>query len=328
MGAAVTSQATHEVLDLLHRRRESQSGPGDRDPSDHDRLAVLVEGGGMRGVISAAALAALEDLQFKSAIDGLIASSAGAMNSAYFASSTDTWYYLSIYFDHLASRQFVNFARPIVGRDILSLEFAFDEVVDRRMPLDLEGVINSPIPVTVALTLVNPPEPLYITEFDSASDLREALVAACWLPIARRGLGTFRGRPALDGGVLTPDLTSVAVGQGYSHVLYLRTRSDPETPTPRLHPFQHLTARHLNRLGEDLGTAYLAARSELRLLPPPHSLATLDIRPDPRGATIKRHEISPGRIIRAARDAYTSMVHTLDPTIQPRNVVLRFDVHR
>ena len=57
--------------------------------------------------------------------------------------------------------------------------------MNKRMPLDLQAVRQSTIPLTVVLSMADTATPLRVSHFDSDGDLREALVAACWLPIAR-----------------------------------------------------------------------------------------------------------------------------------------------
>jgi predicted acylesterase/phospholipase RssA len=73
----------HPVLMLLRRRHQDRSTPGKRPSEDRAKLGLAVEGGGMRGVVSAAMLAALEDLGYADVFDALYASSSGAINCAY-----------------------------------------------------------------------------------------------------------------------------------------------------------------------------------------------------------------------------------------------------
>ena len=51
---------SHPVTDVLREREEQDSRPGER--RDPYRVALAVEGGGMRGVVSAGMAAALERL--------------------------------------------------------------------------------------------------------------------------------------------------------------------------------------------------------------------------------------------------------------------------
>src|SRR5690349_7281859 len=111
----------HPVLEVLRRRRANGSVPGQRD--DRHRVALAVEGGGLRGVVSAAMLTALEDLGFKDAFDVIYACSSGAINAAYFIVG-ETWYPTSIYFEDLVSKEFLDFRRVLRRQSIMNLTFA------------------------------------------------------------------------------------------------------------------------------------------------------------------------------------------------------------
>ena len=57
----------HPVRQVLHERRATHSKPGDRD--DGYKMGLAIEGGGLRGVVSAAMLTFLEDLGYADAFD-------------------------------------------------------------------------------------------------------------------------------------------------------------------------------------------------------------------------------------------------------------------
>lgn len=61
--AALTAQFSHPVLELIKRRLREGSKPGRRQ--DTALLALVVEGGGMRGAVSAGGLQALHDLEMR-----------------------------------------------------------------------------------------------------------------------------------------------------------------------------------------------------------------------------------------------------------------------
>jgi len=63
-------------------RLEARSEPGQRE--DGWRVALAVEGGGMRGVLSAGMLLALEQLGLRTTVDLVVGTSAGALASAFF----------------------------------------------------------------------------------------------------------------------------------------------------------------------------------------------------------------------------------------------------
>src|SRR6266498_2774957 len=133
--------AQHPVRRILEDRRASGSRPGKRD--DPHKVGLAVEGGGLRGVVSAAMLVALEDLGYADAFDEIYTCSSGALNGAYFV-ARKTWFPLSIYFDDLTTGEFLSFGRALRGQTPMNLDFVFDEVLARRKPLDYETIIADP----------------------------------------------------------------------------------------------------------------------------------------------------------------------------------------
>lgn len=67
-------------------RWATKSLPGKRKPSDSNKIALCVEGGGMRGCVAAGSAAAINFLGLNDAVDIVYGSSAGAMVATYFIS--------------------------------------------------------------------------------------------------------------------------------------------------------------------------------------------------------------------------------------------------
>ena len=82
----------HPVLSIVRERVKTKSKPGDRVQSstssgdDIPHLALVIEGGGMRGAVSAGMAAALSTLDLLDAFDSVHGSSAGAIIGAYIVS--------------------------------------------------------------------------------------------------------------------------------------------------------------------------------------------------------------------------------------------------
>jgi hypothetical protein len=74
----------HEVLRVLAGRARAGSQPGRRD--DGFRVALAVEGGAMRGTISAGMALALDELGLVTAFDAVYGASAGAITAAWLLS--------------------------------------------------------------------------------------------------------------------------------------------------------------------------------------------------------------------------------------------------
>jgi len=319
-GKVMTGEAwnvDHPVLTLLRERREARSEP--RRRSDTAKLGLAVEGGGMRGVVSAAMLTALDDLGFSDAIDEVYSCSSGSINSAYYLAG-ETWYPLTIYFDELNTPKFVDLRRAFTGKPILNLDYAFQILSDIK-PLDYEYVVKSVVKLNIAITLVDELQTFVANDFQSVDDLRAALQASSWLPVATKGTTVYRGKRAVDGGVLTALPFRLAQQATCTHILSLST-----------HPMGHIsdslsllnkyTQRHLNKLRPELGDGYIRALhqkySDQKALAEERLTASstkaphiLDLAPLVGTPDVKRHEFNQAKLITAARSAYEVMYAAL-----------------
>ncbi len=245
--------STHPVTQVLYQRRNEGSLPGER--TDAYRVGLVVEGGGMRGLISGAMMSTLLDRELQRSFDAIYAVSAGALNSVYFLTGLG-WYAVSIYYDHLACRAFFDMGRLLRGQPALSLDYALDVVVEATRPLDYAAVLASPIELHIAASSVQELKPRVFTRFASKEDLKMVLKATCCIPIAAGTPIAYDGDRFLDGGILLAHPILPALDDGCTHILAVRTRVKP--------PFraitvlgQHAMAGYLQHVHRGLGTAYL-----------------------------------------------------------------------
>jgi len=313
-------KADHDVLKLMRRRRAE--GTNVQSRTDCAKLGLVVEGGGMRGIVSCAMLAALEDLGYTSVFDAIYGGSSGSVNAAYFLAG-DLWRSLSIYYDDLASRKFINLRRLLRGRAVLDVDFAFDTVFELTKPLDYEAVLKSAVPLHVSITLVDEMQTIAPAEFESRADLKSAFRAGAWLPVATGGSATFRGQRALDGGALTSHPSRLALSDGCTHVLSLSTRPSTQRRT-RPDLLQLYASVHLDRMRPGLGAKFREAdrigQRDRAVLDewrrnPLREPAVLDICPLP-GAEVARQDIRQGRLHAAARNAYETISWALTGTFE------------
>ncbi|HEX2145147.1 MAG TPA: patatin-like phospholipase family protein [Glycomyces sp.] len=303
----------HPVLELIRAREAAGTGPGRH--GDGHRLGLAVEGGGMRGIVSAAMLTALDDLGLNRVFDAVYSCSSGAINAAYFLSGS-SWYPLTIYFDDLATRQFLDLRRFVLPGPMLDLHYVFEEVLALRKPLDYGRILKGDTELHIALSRTDTLEPEWVSRYDSPDDLKAALRASCWLPLAVPGTGEFRGRPAVDGGVLTAHPSLMAVADGCTHVLSLSTK--PLKPPPATLPLSYrFSAAPMERLRRGLGRAYLRSVDAYRTHrgrlqrwmtePVADPAYVLDLPPLPWMARMTRHRIAPAPVFTAARQAHSVM---------------------
>ncbi|MDA1360595.1 patatin-like phospholipase family protein [Glycomyces luteolus] len=303
----------HPVLELIRSRQSADSKPGSR--VDGFKLGLAVEGGGMRGVTSAAMLVALDDLGLRGVFDAVYSTSSGSINAAYFMAGGDCWYPLTIYFDDLCTRKFVDMRNMFNKRPMLNLDYAFDEVLETIKPLDFEKILKNPAEFHITISLVDSLTPIGPHEFESREDLKSALKASCWMPVAVPGTGMFRGQRALDGGVLTAHPSLLAIEDGCTHVLSLSTKPIKPPPT-RLSKGRRFSVAYLERIQKGLGQAYVASqlqyctqRKQLQrwMTEPDPGAKVLDLAPLPWMKEVGNQTRDRDVLINAARHAHAVM---------------------
>ena len=97
--AEVNCTGLHPVLQVLYKRRLEGSRPGQR--TDGHRVALAIEGGGMRGCVGAGMVCALKQLNLTDCFDVIYGSSAGSLVGAYFISGQVPYEGGQVYYDWL-----------------------------------------------------------------------------------------------------------------------------------------------------------------------------------------------------------------------------------
>jgi predicted patatin/cPLA2 family phospholipase len=226
-----------------------------RGEQDDYTLALSVEGGGMRGVVSGAMLLALRDLGLAGVFDRFYGTSSGSMNLAYFAAGSG-WDALSVYYDHLAS----GFVRRRPFRlPRLDMAYVFDEVMRNRVPLDRAKAAASPYDIRIVLSDVETIRPVIVPIRTVADRLEDYLKAGAWLPMLAGPPHVLDGHRYLDGGLLWPDPMYAALDERVTHILMLNTA--PEGAGNSTSPLAaRVLHQVLNRWRAGLGDAYWAGR--------------------------------------------------------------------
>ena len=153
----------HPAIRVLHdrRRRQSQISPVSPRPDDGFKVALAIEGGGMRGCVSAGMVAAIHYLGLDDTFDVVYGSSAGALIGAYFITKQLPWFGPEVYYDALptAGKRFIDtkrllraigvglldprllrdvIFRPSNGKPVLDLSYLLRRTVQEKKPLNWE----------------------------------------------------------------------------------------------------------------------------------------------------------------------------------------------
>jgi predicted patatin/cPLA2 family phospholipase len=250
-----------DIIQLL-RARVARHSTAPHD--DGARIALVVEGGAMRGVISAGMVWALEDLGFVNAFDAVYGSSAGAINAAYFLAG-QAGLGTRIYYEDINRSEFINLGRPLRGRPIVDLGFLLEEVALARKPLDADRVLGARSPLTVLATDVETEQAAALGLFSNRRDLLDGLRAGATMPIVAGSPFAYRGRRYLDASLSEPIPVPSAEKDGHTHILVLLTRSGHMRPRPSAFD-RYFVGPRLKHLSPGLATRYLTRADPYRVL--------------------------------------------------------------
>jgi predicted patatin/cPLA2 family phospholipase len=210
----------NKVLEAILERARRGSAPRKRD--DGWTIGLAIEGGSMRGVVSAGMVTALEQLELLDCFDIVYGTSAGALNGAYFI-ARQAAYGTTIYYEDINNEHFLDFRRVMRGSPAVSLEYLLDEVMTTRKILDWQAVLQSPIPLRVIASSIHDRRAKVLEDFKSQSELFLALKASARMPAMTGPPVEFRGDFLVDGSVYEaiPYRSAAPV---CSHILALHTR--------------------------------------------------------------------------------------------------------
>ncbi len=251
------------VLELVRARILAGSMPGAR--SDAARLALCIEGGAMRGVVSAGMIAAVEQLRLLQAFDVVIGSSAGAANGAYLVAGVGT-VGATIYFENINNRSFIDVRRALTRWPVVDLDFLVHDVMVRQKPLDAAAILRSPIPLVIVASNVRTGEGELLRDFADGNDVLEGIRASATMPILAGPPYLHRGRHYWDGSLTQPIPLDAAVLLRCTHVVALLTRPRG-AGRPDLSFFQrHFILPRIRRVSPALAVRFLHQREEYEQL--------------------------------------------------------------
>jgi predicted patatin/cPLA2 family phospholipase len=211
----------HEVLRLVQERVRSGSMPGHRD--DPHRIALSIEGGGMRGTVSAGMALALHELGMVPGFDAVYGASAGAITGAWLVSSTPEG--LRGWADPDYARTLIRWSAVLRGRPVVDVRTLVEVVYQTEFPMDFDSVLASQVEYHPLGTDAETGESTDLRPLIAdPAELRLALRASASLPFLAGPPVELRGRRFYDAGVAESIPFRTPLAQGATHVLVLRSR--------------------------------------------------------------------------------------------------------
>jgi len=298
---------------LLFRRQQEGSKPGKR--TDGRKIALIVEGGAMRGVVAGGMVAALETLGLRDSFDTVFGSSAGSISGAYFIAG-QARYGTTIFYENINNSSFVSMKRLIGPNSVVSLEFLLDDVCVHRKPLLFDRVLQSDIPLHIVAASIKKKQSVTLSDFKSREELLNALRASARIPFFAGEPVAFRDDHFLDASVYESIPFRAAIEDGgATDLVILLTRPAGDLRSQPNWIDRLFIARYLNRFDPELGGHYLqraesyqnemgvilkgaAATEGIRMLP---------VQTPASAPKVKPLETSREKLVRGAMDGFAAV---------------------
>lgn len=186
-------------------------------------IALVVEGGGMRGIFPAGVLDAFHDARFD-IFNLYIGVSAGACNlSSHLASQYRRNF--RIYTAQMVRPEFISMGKFLRGGHLLDLDWLWS-ALEREDPLDIPALYRNLKAgggtFIVVATSIETGMPLYSTP--EPGTLWDTLKASSSIPLLYRNFIAVDGSRATDGGVADPLPVREAYRRGARKIVVIRTR--------------------------------------------------------------------------------------------------------
>jgi predicted patatin/cPLA2 family phospholipase len=242
-------QRDHPVVQLIRRRRDEGSKPDER--TDGRRVALVIEGGGMRGVVSAGMAAAIEQLGLRDSFDAVHGASAGAFNAAFLLAGQAA--YLTALYPHgFGDPSFVNVRDTLMRRrPIFDMDYVVGEVWRHQRPLRTGEILSCGIELHCTATDVDSAQIVDLTDLRDAEEIRCAMRASGRLPWLAGPPVAFRGRRWLDA-TLAEAIPVHTAQTTATDMLVLQTRPHGVQHTPLSSLVARLTDGYLQKLNPAL----------------------------------------------------------------------------
>lgn len=227
-----------------------------------ERLGLVLEGGGMRGVYTAGVLDFLLEENFF--VDGVIGVSAGAVQAVNFVSRQEKRGFRVIA-TYANDRRYMSFRSLLLTGDLFNRKFCYERIPDELDPFDYETFRNSSTRCYATSTNVLTGEASHLELRDLRDDM-DKLRASGSMPLVSN-LVNIDGIPHLDGGIADSIPFEAFRRMGYGKCIVVLTRAKGYRKGPnRLMPIIRLKYRKYPKFVAACENRFRAYNETLRTL--------------------------------------------------------------
>jgi predicted patatin/cPLA2 family phospholipase len=198
------------------------------------KSALIIQGGGMRGIYSIAALATLEELGMVNSFDKIYGSSSGAINAAYFLAQ-QAKEAITIYLDDISNTKFIN---PFRIKKIVNIDYLVDDILSHKKTLNVKKVRENKTELQINLFNYFNAETEIFTNKEEEYNFMDVMKATAALPILYNKQIKIKGNSYIDGSIEDGIPLFRAINDGYTEITVILTqplsfREKPLSPLMR-----------------------------------------------------------------------------------------------
>lgn len=183
------------------------------------KVGLVLEGGGMRGLYTTGALDCLMDYQV--AVPYVVGVSAGACNGASYVSN-QRGRSLRVNTEYVEDKRYVSLSNFIKTKSVFGMDFLFDEITYRLEPIDFDQLITSTCDFRIGVTNIVTGKAEYYgkdcLDHDSTV-MRASSSIPMFAPVVE-----YKGQKYLDGGTSDPIPVKKALEDGCDKLIIVLTR--------------------------------------------------------------------------------------------------------
>lgn len=185
------------------------------------KTALVLEGGGMRGVFTSGVLDAFmkHDLTFPY----VVAVSAGACNGMSYVSHQPRRARISN-IDYLARYKYIGLRHLVTQGCIFDRELLYDKFPNQYLPFDFDTFFSSPMTFEMVTTNCLTGQPMYLSERHDHQRALDIVRASSSLPYVSK-IVDVDGIPMLDGGIVDSIPLQHAIDMGHPTNVLVLTRN-------------------------------------------------------------------------------------------------------
>jgi predicted patatin/cPLA2 family phospholipase len=218
-----------------------------------NKIGLVLEGGGMRGVYSAGTMEFfLEQELFFPYVIGV---SAGACNAASYLSK-QRGRNKKVNIDFISDPRYLSWKNFYQKRQLFGMDFIFDEIPNKIVPFDYETFFQNQSEFVIGTTDCMTGEPVYYKKQDYGKDVLPIIKASSSLPFVAPEV-EYDGRTLLDGGISDPIPIKQAQRDGFQKNIVILTQNEHYRKKPsKFHYLVKRKYRHFPGLIKTLENRY------------------------------------------------------------------------